>query len=571
MKHLIISEIALLSEEEKRARRETLDPKRTIVLGSNETGKSSLLKSIYHAFGAEPARQHPRWQQAQVKSLVKFSVDATQYMILRDTSYFAIFSGDGVFLKSFTRVAGGLSPYLSDIFDFGLVLASRQEEPEIPPPAYLFLPFYMDQDASWQHPWSAFDRLHQYTAWKDPLVEYHTGIRDNEFYEVTAQQIKGRSRLGELTNEANAVGSVAKRLQADATTAAFNLNPDVFSDQLRRLLAEGEKLSGHENELKEDLTRLNSEQVLQKTRLAIAKQALGELSSDFSFLTNTGTDEIECPTCGNHYQNDFAVRFSIATDEDRVAEFIAHIGAEIARLDREITAAFEKYSVAKGEAEKIQSILAEKQGELTLSTVIESEGRRAADKLLNAQLDAISVQTDAINTKLERLKGDLQALNAKSRDVRKEVMEQYEISLRRNFLSLGVSSFVEGVFKTLTPHLIEIGSTLPRALLAYQFAMVDLISKRSPSTVCPIVVDSPNQQAQDKDSLIRILTFIAENQPEGTQLILGLENDMGLKFGGQLIATPSSKYHLLQEDQYESVHDEIFGLLKNSLKSQTGE
>ena len=113
--------------------------------------------------------------------------------------------------------------------------------------------------------------------------------------------------------------------------------------------------------------------------------------------------------------------------------------------------------------------------------MIESEGRRAADKLLNAQLDAINAQSDTINTELEN--------------------------------------------------------------------------------------DSPNQQAQDKDSLTRILTFIAENQPEGTQLILGLENDMGLTFGGKLIATPSNKYHLLQEDQYESVHDEVFGLLKNSLKS----
>jgi hypothetical protein len=49
-------------------------------------------------------------------------------------------------------------------------------------------------------------------------------------------------------------------------------------------------------------------------------------------------------------------------------------------------------------------------------------------------------------------------------------------------------------------------------------------------------------------------------------MILGLENDMGLTFGGKLIAIPNTKYHLLLQEQYTSVHEEIFGLLKNSLK-----
>lgn len=428
----------------------------------------------------------------------------------------------------------------------------------------------MDQDASWQNPWSGFDRLFQYTGWKESLVEYHTGIRDNEYYEVSARNITRQSRLNELSNETRAVQSVAKKLEADATKAAFNLNPDVFSDQIKRLLAESEKLNGHENELKGHLARLNSEQVLQKTRLAIANQALGELSKDFGFLTHTATEEIECPTCGNHYRNDFAVRFSIASDEDRVAEFVAHITAEIARLDGEIAREYEKYSIAKGEAVRIQSILAERQGELTLGLVIESEGRRAADKLLNDQLESIKNQSDTVNIELARIKEELKALNVRSFGVRKEVMDQYERSLRRNFLALGVNSFSGDVFKSLNPHLIEIGSTLPRALLAYQFAILELVSTRTPSTVCPIVIDSPNQQAQDKDSLTRILRFIAEYQPSGTQLILGLENDMGLTFGGKTIRTPAIKYHFLQEDQYANVHEEIFALLKNSLRQNNG-
>ncbi len=154
----------------------------------------------------------------------------------------------------------------------------------------------MDQDASWQNPWSAFDKLYQYASWKDSLVEYHTGIRDNAYYGIRADVITMQSKLNEVSGQETGIVSIAKKLQADVTTATFNLNPADFDDQIRRLLAESTILLGQENEFKERLTRLNNEQALQKTRLAIARQALGELSNDFKFLSDAQTEDIECPT-----------------------------------------------------------------------------------------------------------------------------------------------------------------------------------------------------------------------------------------------------------------------------------
>jgi hypothetical protein len=565
LKHLIISEILLLSEKEKKARRESFDPTRTIVFGSNETGKSSLLKAIYYAFGAEPAKQHPRWRAAEVKTLVKFTVENSAFMLLRDESYFALFSGNGLFLKSFTRLVDDFAPYLAAMFDFGLVLASRQETPQIPPPAFLFLPFYMDQDASWQNPWNGFDKLAQYAGWKSPLVDYHTGIRDNAYYAVSAGAITKQSSLNDIVNQEKGITAVAKKLDSDTSTAIFSLNPQVCDDQIKRLLSESEALLGQENKLKEKLTRLTNERQLQRTRLAIAKQALGELSADFKFLTDAPTEEIECPTCGNHYQNDFAVRFSIASDDDRVAEFIAHINAELDRVDKDLRGVYEEYSVTKSQAERIQMILAEKQEELTLGMVIESEGRRAADRLLTDQLNSCRLQRTEVEQQLEELKKEMKELDLKSSDVRAKAMEEYQRTLRRNFIALGVNTFSQDVFKSLTPSLFETGSTLPRALLAYNFSILDLVTKHSPATVCPIVIDSPNQQAQDPESLTRILEFIHGNQPKGTQLILGLENDLGIAFGGKTIKT-EVKHALLKAEHYESAHRELFDLLKQSLK-----
>jgi hypothetical protein len=563
---LIISEILILSEAERKARRETFDPARTIVFGGNTTGKSSLIKSIYQAFGAEPAKQHPRWKSAEVKTLLKFRVDSTSFQILRDGSFFALFTGDGTFLRSFTRVTTELAPYLASILDFGLILASRDEEPQIPPPAFFFLPFYMDQDASWQNPWTAFDRLFQYYNWKESLVDYHTGIKNNDYYRTSAEYLVKRSAAQEALGAEKGVSNVIKRLERDSNATVFSLDPNNFSERIERMLGESQVLADTENRFRTTLAKLNADRALQANRLEIARRALGEIDQDFKFLSRLRTDEIECPTCGTHYLNDFAARFAIANDEDKVAEFIAHLTAELQRLDTEIAEAYAKYSVAQEQAVRIQEILAEAQGEVTLKAVIESEGRRAADNLLASQLESLRQARVEAESQASLLKGQLDELNKMAATVRRERIDEYSRYLRKNFLSLDVKSYSEAVFQTLTPSLFETGSTLPRALLAYQFAILLLISQYSPATVCPIVIDAPNQQGQDKEHLPQILKFISENQPAATQLILGIENDTGVEFGGKTIHTPSEKYALLQSDQYESVHSEIFGALKASLQ-----
>ena len=530
------------------------------------TGKSSLIKSIYQAFGAEPAKQHPRWKAAEVKTLVRFNVDSQRFQILRDGSYFALFNGEGTFIKSFTRVSTELGPYLASILDFGLILASRDNDPQIPTPAYIFLPFYIDQDASWQNAWSAFDKLYQYYPWKESLVDYHTGIKNNAYYQTAADYINKRATTQEALGAERGVSNVIRRLERDSDATVFSLDPKSFSDRIQRMLGESQTLADTESELRVSLAKLNAERALHATRLDIAQRALGEISQDFKFLSHLQTDEVACPTCGNHYDNDFVARFSIASDEDKVAEFIAHLTAEIRRLDAEIAEVYANYSIAQDQANKIQSILSETQGEVTLQSVIESEGRRAADNLLAGQLETLKQARLEVETQATNLKEELDGLDRKAASTRRERLDEYARYLRKNFLLLDVKAYSDVVFETLTPSLFETGSTLPRALLAYQFAILLLISEHSPATMCPIVIDSPNQQGQDGEHLPQILKFIAENQPPNTQLILGIENDTGVELGGKRINTPSEKYSLLQSGQYDSVHEEIFTLLKASLR-----
>jgi hypothetical protein len=566
MKHLTISEISLLSETEKKARKITFDKARTVVLGNNETGKSSLVKSIYHALGAEPAKQHQRWLNAEVKSLLRFTVEDQEFSLIRDGNLFSLFAGTGRFLDSFTSVTKGLGPYLSQIFDFNLILPSRDEGAQTPPPAFLYLPYYIDQDASWQNAWSGFSRLQQFAGWKSSVAEYHTGIRDNYFYELQAKALDLAKELGAADQKIAGLLNVLKTLDQDTRATLFDLNPASFEEKLGRLLNESDSLLARENEIKSELSQLNSQRALHKTRLDIATRALGEISGDFKFLSELATEEIGCPTCGTEYNNDFAVRFAIATDEDRVATFISQIRGEIARLDARISEVYAKFRLSHNQSAGIQRILAEKQNEVTLEMIIESEGRKSARGLLRTQLDSAHDERNSLATAHSEATDRLKDHRMKLSTTEEGILAEYRELLRRNLNELEVNPLSADAYDAIAPQIRETGSTLPRALLAYYFAILELASKRSPATVCPIVIDSPNQQAQDDHSLAVMLKFIAERQPTGTQLILSVEKTMDVDLGGKLIEL-NDKYHLLSQAEYARVKAEISELLKAAAKA----
>ncbi|QKH38527.1 hypothetical protein FOC84_27775 [Achromobacter pestifer] len=76
----------------------------------------------------------------------------------------------------------------------------------------------------------------------------------------------------------------------------------------------------------------------------------------------------------------------------------------------------------------------------------------------------------------------------------------------------------------------------------------------------PVVIDSPNQQAQDDFNLPAVLSFIAKDLPAGMQLIVGLETPIDLKFDHEMTLT--ERYSMLTEDEWEQTDKLMEPLLK---------
>lgn len=562
MPGFVLKELLLLSLKEKTARRIPFDAKTTVIKGSNQTGKSCLIKSIYRCFGATPQNIHPRWKDAKVHGVITFELNDVTYRILEEGKRYTVFDANNNVINGFESVTSGMGPFIANLLGFLLRLPDRANQLRTPPPAYIFLPFYVDQDAGWSQAWNSFARLNQFSNWKKALAEYYTGIKPNEYYWAKGEAEALQLELKPLLDKHAVLRAVLLDLERRLKLAEFSLDIEKYSEEIRELLIHCDGLRKKEEEIKTDLVKYYNQKTVLEAQVAIARNTLNELHEDYEFITTKlQEDHVDCPTCGQGYSNDFFSRFAIAKDEDRCHELLSELSDDLEATNRQIEAGNRKYSDVSADIANVNAILQRKQGEVQLKDLIESEGRREVQNIVRKDLGDLAKSISELEEQIRILRARMEAFDNKEH--RQEVTRQFRASMREFLFDLEVHTLPYNRL-TVDSRINETGSDTPRALLAYYFSILRLLQKFSTSTFCPIVIDSPNQQDQDAVNLKKMLDFIRKSRPEDSQLVLAMVDDSCIDFGGKVIEL-TEKYSLLLESEFEDVGEEVRPLLSKSV------
>ncbi|WP_428740173.1 hypothetical protein [Tenacibaculum sp.] len=555
MKNLYISEIQLLSQKEKKARKVQFDQKRTLIHGKNHTGKSSLIKSIYWALGAEPLFNQ-KFKNTNVSALLKFELDGTKYSILRDGKLFGFYDQNGVLIKKFTSVTNELGPYFGKLFNFQPLFQNQKSEFIVPPPAYLFLPYYIDQDSSWSKSWESFKQLQQIKDYRNQSIYYHSGIRPNEYYSTKKEIQEFIQIIEETDKEQKLTSKILSEVKEKLAQTNFNIDVDSFKKEIVELLTESQSLLAKEELLKNKLHDLYHLQASFEAQINIVKQAILESNKDLKFASVDLPEIVGCPTCGAEYENSFAERFEIAIDERRSKDLLLELKKDAQMVEAQIENEKASLSTVTSEVSRINEILEEKKGDLKLKDIIDNAGKNQVKSIFSerhAELNDILI----INAR-EKEKLDKKLKAFESKDRKAEILNFYHSRMSSFLKKLDIHSLTADDYKAITTKIEskETGSSRPRALIAYYFTFFHLMKKFSSSTYCPLIIDSPNQQDQDVEHIDKIMEFINHNQPENSQMILGLAETYGEDFNCKVIEL-KEKYSLLQKSAYEEVADEM--------------
>jgi len=556
-----IDRLLVVSQTSRSARRIDFHPKATVLTGPNDMGKSSLIKSLLYAFGAEP-QMLKAWKDAANKILVYFTVDGKGCRILREDSSFTVYNGKGAPLVIFSSVTNGLGPWLAQLLNFGIKLTDNQGQLATPPPAYLLLPYYFDQDDSWTDNWHGFTKLQQFKNWRRDLIEYHVGLRPNEYYTAKGAHLKAKGELNRVEAARQVLKDVRDQIAEEYQEVHFDIDLEAFQEEIKELLVSCGQLQKEADKLKAELVGYYTEKIELESQIEVVSGALKEISKDFHFLERQ-SDHIDCPTCGAAYTASFAEVFQIASDEGRCEHLLHTRQEELAVIVKEIDRMSGRHRKYEADIAHIKSILDRRQAEVQLKDLIDAESKKKLKSVLQAKFDASNTELSALTDKIAELEKQLEAFVDRER--RKELREHYHQLMRRNLHELSVPDLSRTEMADVTAKIQTQGSDQPRALLAYGMAVLELMRERSSSVFCPVIIDSPIQQEQDVPNHERIVKFIQQRLPNDAQLILGIVDDKGVDFGGTVIRL-GDRRRVLREEEFDESYEELSPFVKASLE-----
>ncbi|WP_284778446.1 hypothetical protein [Agrobacterium sp. lyk4-40-TYG-31] len=555
MKSLRFEKLELLSLVENKARAIKFHPRITVIKGANDVGKSSVIKSLYWAFGAEPKSIHKAWRDANVKAMVSFNIDGTPYSILRSRDTFGIFDGDGKLLLSTASVTKDLAPFIADLIDFRLVLNGRSGQPEMPPPAYAFLPFYVNQEGGWERAFNSFDYLGQYPDFRQSIIEYHSGILGNDYYELAAEKRKLALDQDEISRDRKAVAKAIEKLGIEVTFTGLELNAPEHEQSVEQILAHMMKIRAVRQRRAAELADVLDQRQSLESQVKIARQAISELEKDATYAAALDAEEVLCPTCGTSHENGFANRFGILDDREACFEFLTSSREKLLKLAEVATVAARSVHDVDAFLDQLQTLLAERKSDVSIGEIIQSEGKRTARSMLDEQIRELDEQVG-------RLVAEISAIDIEMKELKKlaqkDDIEGFFAELMLKYLEeLDVKKIDHAVASKIDGRAKESGSDLPRAVLAYDLAFLQTVHKYSKAFTAPAIFDSPNQQDQDDVNVAKMIKLIFSERPEDGQTILGTVSLHEVEIEDGMVIEFDEKLSVLKESYFSEIQSRL--------------
>lgn len=574
MNSLIFKEIWILSKAERAGINLKLSPKVNVLLGENDVGKSTLVKSFYHCLGADtPQLNNSVWKKANPIYCVRIELRGVEYFVLRDERYFGVFDTSKNLISRHTRISTprGIANFINPLLGFDIKL-ERQAGPQLGPagPAYYFLPFYVDQDEGWSTTWSSFAGLQQFKDYRKNMIEFHLGVRPQSYYDAKKRDLELQEALSNITTERLSIQAACDSVRNRKERAQVDLDPQAYRAEMEEIVDRYNEIHLEQQKVLMRLKEIRGKRNAIDAELDVLRRAIAELDADYAYAESPNTpDMIGCPTCGTEFANSFVERFGILDDIDHCHALVDQWLRKRAGASEELKDVEAEYTQVSSKLSDIGRILQRTKEKVTLSELIASEGMKEMIKILNFDIGRLLEKEQGISAEI---KANAENLKLDSKQ-KKEILTYYQARMKEYLNTLNVGVLTEDDYKSLEKQIKNnaLGSDLPRSLLAQHFAFLHTMQKFNAFVLCPMLIDSPFQQEQDPTNRAAILDFVLSKKLPGQQMILAtvsideFERNENLKGVERHIL--EDKLKLLSTEQFEAVKSEIEAMHSETLAS----
>lgn len=510
----------LASARDEKGRRQPLHSK-TLLFGSNGTGKSRVVKNLYWVFGCNTRKRDAgAWDPDTVVGL-DFRYGDEQYLVLRDGKRLGMFGADNTLLFA-ADTLGAWGRELAAFFGFKLQLKRPSQGTfSQAGPDYMLLPFYMDQDGGWGPDWDNFDGLTQFSDWKSTTFESFLGLRPNAYFEAKHLSAELAARLRDKHGELAAQRTAFKRVEEVLPKHVPSLNANTFRAELSELARKATRLQQDQVKLRGQLLAFVNTREKVEAEMRLASEAYKELRGDLSFLAEQAGKAIECPTCGTVHENSFHARLQISSDAESLSALIVELRNQVDQSrEKEASIRVQLRAVEKTIAD-LERLQQEKRAKLKLEDVLVAQSKKTLDtafRRVNVDLGKVIASLEADKAKQD---AKLRALRDPERQAKVQGYFSSQVQSLSNLLNVPADEQIAEPKAGVRSQ--SGGSSAPRSMLAVHLAMLATNAEWGDSAMFPFVVDTPAQSGQDDLNLSKMLGILGKTAGASHQVILAAE------------------------------------------------
>lgn len=545
---MIFNTLYVFSPREKMAKTVSFSEGVNVVTSSQadgtDRGKTVLLRSLYHALGAD-AYFDSKWKAEPKIYILQFSIDDHVYFIFRSGNLFKLFNEQKERISSVIH-ASDLAAELEKITGFAIKLPNRNENTlEITPPVYNYLPFYIDQDHYDGSKFSSFENLGQYSNYKEAVLFSHFGVYDEIFFDLVKQKELIGSDINKLNDRMRVLHAVQEDIIAKIGTGAYSGNIDALKRELKQ----------HQREYSEIVDKLNKCKA-KLFELRDKSYELTRLISEVNKSERTNDVEIQqlrkhrCPECN-----------SIITDTVRLkskrfnfAEDIVIVRTEIETSLLDINQSIQTEEARYADLLTTMHLFEErvKMNSTEINDIVRYKGLCEIRDSVITERTEVQDNIDEKENTLKEIEKELKKYAVK----KKKATGRYISILTQERTAFCIEEITIESIKKLSSVFIGSGSNKNISTIIWHMAIIQVRNEFNKDAIrFPFVIDSPNNVETDDEKKFKVIQYILDHASISPQMIISaigfVPEDYSLDDKSiNIIYLSNEKWHLLNEQDY---------------------
>lgn len=517
---------------------------------SNSQGKSVIMKSLYHTLGA-----NAEFDELFTKNNTLFDLmleyKSIIYRVCRFKDSFRILK-NGTLIKNVKKGnINELANFFKDELDAFVYLKNREKTTELAPPAFLFIPYYLDQDLSWKREQFPFNNIGQYESLsRNELYYYHLDVYTEGYNKNKSKQTELKKQISDIEEKSKkdniVFAELKKTLKSDSIAVnetEFNALMTSYSIQMTELLKKLDK----QRKIVSTLEKEKIDYLIEEKRInaTLKKIREGKLET---------TKTIECPACKTEIEIDLEKELGIIYDEKILELRLDSIEKSIEELEERVITENKNRVIIQEEINAYDKSIFENR-----KLMNEYLNRKATENLLQQKSSEAAESTYQINLikeELSNLRKEAKDFKEKSDAVNSDFIENYKTEL----YNLETPEFNPNSIKPFYKSRIS-GSQYVRSTLAFYYSFIKTKENHKVENfLFPMVIDSPREGEQDDFNSKVILEYIFNNKIENYQLIIATVNAdkyVNLTEDMNLIVLDGEKRRVMNKDEYKQNFEEI--------------